>query len=404
MAKGLGLIGNYSGKVGNTIGYVLSNSNNKQTQGIRIYQPVVRNPQTALQMSQRIKTAAVSNLYRQFRDVVRRSIEGQEYGDASRRAWLRRALGSEFNAGPWVVKGTTQAWPIPSVPMSVGSLPDLNVQVMPQANNVTLEINRGTSTAIAAVTTVGELSQYLLFERNVEEGDQITILACRHDGARAVFAPVHSFYVDPAAITPLVDVGISAGNFAVESSSTALNFVLPNGGHAEAVCLIVSRDGSDGRHLRSTASWVFSTSFGALSVYNGLTKPDAIASYINQSSTTEDWQVTRSGGGSAGSIDVRSRAGVNVRLVSLTSGGNVLQAVADDGAQYFILNNYSRSNNYNKYVVSATAISDTAPAGATSANTIQVYTDGLLGDEDEQAVAFADWFVRNGGSAAVILR
>ena len=54
MAKAQGIIGNFKGKVGNMVGYQLTDSNNKQTQGIRIYQPNVKNPKTSAQAEQQM--------------------------------------------------------------------------------------------------------------------------------------------------------------------------------------------------------------------------------------------------------------------------------------------------------------------------------------------------------------
>ena len=72
MAKGIGLIGNFKGKVGNTVGYKLTASNNGQTQGIRVYQPIVKNPKSAGQAEQRAKLLAVNATYRALKKVIDR--------------------------------------------------------------------------------------------------------------------------------------------------------------------------------------------------------------------------------------------------------------------------------------------------------------------------------------------
>ena len=84
MAKGVGLIGNFKGKVGNTVGYSLKDSNNKQTQGIRVYQPVVRNPKTYAQAEQRMKLAPINATYRALKMIIDRGQEGLAYGNKSR--------------------------------------------------------------------------------------------------------------------------------------------------------------------------------------------------------------------------------------------------------------------------------------------------------------------------------
>ena len=75
MAKGTGLIGNFKGKVGNTVGYKLAASNNGQTQGIRVYQPIVKNPKSAGQAEQRAKLLAVNTTYRSLKMVSDRGNE-----------------------------------------------------------------------------------------------------------------------------------------------------------------------------------------------------------------------------------------------------------------------------------------------------------------------------------------
>lgn len=57
MAKNVGLIGGLRGKIGNTVFYV-----NQGIQVARVYQPVVSNPNTVLQIQQRAKLALVGRL------------------------------------------------------------------------------------------------------------------------------------------------------------------------------------------------------------------------------------------------------------------------------------------------------------------------------------------------------
>lgn len=76
MAKGIGLFGNWRGKVGNTIGYALKGSNNKQTQGIRIYQPVVSNPNTVGQVEQRVDIKSAMRMYSAVKSIADHSFEG----------------------------------------------------------------------------------------------------------------------------------------------------------------------------------------------------------------------------------------------------------------------------------------------------------------------------------------
>ena len=81
MAKGIGLIGNFRGKVGNMVGYNLKDSNNKQTQGVRVYQPVVKNPKTYAQAEQRAKLSPINATYRALKPIIDRGQESKAYGN-----------------------------------------------------------------------------------------------------------------------------------------------------------------------------------------------------------------------------------------------------------------------------------------------------------------------------------
>ena len=104
MAKGIGLIGNFKGKVGNMVGYKLTDSNSGNTQGIRVYQPIVKNPKTAAQAEQRAKLAPINATYRALKMVIDRGNEGLPYGNKSRLAWLKQAFKAEHM--PWIEKGS----------------------------------------------------------------------------------------------------------------------------------------------------------------------------------------------------------------------------------------------------------------------------------------------------------
>lgn len=401
MAKGLGIIGNFSGKLGNSVGYIIRNAKSNQTQGIRIYQPTVRNPQSTLQLEQRVKLAAVSNIYKQFRDVIRRSIEGKEYGDASRRAWLKQALGSNFSAGPWLLKGSTEAWPIPNVAMSLGSLPDINVQLTPGATVIDWELNRASGGAAVTFTTVGQLSECLIYEGNVQAGDQVTILAARITAGSITWAPVGSFYVSTASSVLLSSLNISVSPFGEDEQTSTAN-ILIGSTTANAVCLITSREGVDGKHLRNRAEFVFSTDALQALVYNGSYKSVAMDSYRTTASQTEDWQVTRGASGED-AITLKTRGGQSVVIVSLTQAGNYLMAVADDGNQYYIYGDCSKFNNFHKYYGSLSSSTATAPAGATNTNTVVDVSGATTAEQEAAAVAFLNWFIRQGGSYSAIL-
>lgn len=178
MGKGLGLIGNFRGKVGNIIGYQLKNSKNKVTQGLRAWQPYVKNPQTMPQIVQRAKIQNVNNIYRALEPIISRGFENIEYGAKSRNEFLKLALHRE--GGPYTIKGTKT--PVPgNYQISSGSLVPITISGGTQPTGAVtayLQNDLGLPTTPARPETIGALST-MLIENNtsIENGDQLTFIA-----------------------------------------------------------------------------------------------------------------------------------------------------------------------------------------------------------------------------------
>lgn len=122
MGKGQLFLGTIRRKVGNIVGYKIANSNNAETQGVRVYQPNVANPQTATQLDQRIKLAAANNFYRGLEGLLDHSWQGIKYGSVSRQYFMKIALqkNSQYQL-PYVTKGTIGF--VPGImPISRGSI------------------------------------------------------------------------------------------------------------------------------------------------------------------------------------------------------------------------------------------------------------------------------------------
>lgn len=79
MAKG-SINGLVRGKKGNTIFYKVTNSNNKEKQGLREYVPVVRNPKTDGQKYQRAIAATVMRAYAAGKAIFDHSFQGVQNG------------------------------------------------------------------------------------------------------------------------------------------------------------------------------------------------------------------------------------------------------------------------------------------------------------------------------------
>lgn len=271
MAKGIGLIGNFRGKVGNMVGYNLKDSNNKQTQGVRVYQPVVKNPKTYAQAQQRAKLAPVNVTYRALKGIIDRGQESKRYGNKSRLAWLKDALKS-FDGG-WFEKGAVITAPA-LVPLTKGSLPNL----FPVANSADNCVITFATAAAQAPATIGDLSAAIKANfPQVEDGDQITFVDI-HSTANGIEVSVESIVIDTTSTA-----SIPAAFTAATGSLT----YAPNGANMAAGAIILSREGDAGQHLRSTTAIQQAKGYDA-DLLADAAQEAATKSYM-AGSTTSDW-------------------------------------------------------------------------------------------------------------------
>ena len=271
MAKALGLIGNFKGKLGNTVGYSLKDSNNKQTQGVRVYQPVVRNPKTAAQAEQRAKLAPINATYRALKMVIDRGQEGKAYGNKSRLAWLSAAM-KDFN-GPWFKKGEAIGCP-PLTAITKGSL---NVQIPVREGGTYIQIECPGVVA-ETTTTIGALSTAILAKFTaLAEGDQLTFVQVDEVNG-AMLSHVESIVLDKTSKAALPSWLIVVDN-------EIKVFGVSEFGSAGAV--VVSREGDNGAHLRNTATLVPLANYSEDKL-DPAAKVAAIESYMSQGANT-DW-------------------------------------------------------------------------------------------------------------------
>lgn len=271
MAKGIGLIGNFKGKVGNMVGYKLSDSNSGNSQGIRVYQPIVRNPKTSAQAEQRAKLAPINATYRALKMIIDRGNEGLPYGNKSRLAWLKQAFKAE--GMPWFVKGVQPTFPV-VCPLTKGSLPGLNYSV----DEGTIGIVVPGLTDATAVATVAAVSAALMAGYStLKEGDQITIVAVQGQNSGMV-TNVFSFVLSTTDTSALS--GFTAG-------ADVLTYSCPIDNQFGSI--IVSREGANGEHLRSTTNLKSMADSMEFAPYDDTSKEAAIESYMNSASANSDW-------------------------------------------------------------------------------------------------------------------
>ena len=271
MAKGIGLIGNFKGKVGNMVGYKLTASNSGNTQGVRVYQPIVKNPKTAAQAEQRAKLAPINATYRALKMVIDRGNEGLPYGNKSRLAWLKEAFKAEHM--PWFEKGSLVNFPVGCL-LTKGSLASLYTSISGEMMSISCD----GVTSETSVATVGALSTALLAGcPQLKAGDQLTFVAFI-TGFSVLNAKVFSIVLDTTDATAID--GFSCGASAVKFEFSDV---------IEGGCVIVSREGANGEHLRSTELLDIPSSVTAIAPYDATSKADAIKSYQSSAAINADW-------------------------------------------------------------------------------------------------------------------
>lgn len=271
MAKGIGLIGNFKGKVGNMVGYKLSDSNTGNTQGIRVYQPIVRNPKTSAQAEQRAKLAPINATYRALKMVIDRGNEGLPYGNKSRLAWLKQAFKAEHM--PWFVKGAVIKNPVGCL-LTKGSLPSFEYSI--EVEQMDIQVTGVTSET--AVNTIGAVSTALKAAYSfLKDGDQVTFVQIGDIGG-VLQAGVMSIVIDSTSTVATDAFSASAGAISVN--------VLPTW---SAGAIIISREGANGEHLRSTESILIDATNTGAAPYDATSKAAAIESYQNAAGSNADW-------------------------------------------------------------------------------------------------------------------
>lgn len=271
MAKAQGIIGNFKGKVGNMVGYQLTDSNNKQTQGIRIYQPNVKNPKTSAQAEQRAKLAPINATYRALKMIIDRGNEGLPYGNKTRLAWLKQAFKAE--SMPWIKKGAVVGYPV-GCPLTKGSLAGVQIET---ADDEFYIICSGVK-AEDSFTTIGAVSTAMKAAYpGLQDGDQITIVLIGQD-ADVLTADIFSFIIDTTSAVATNRFGGDANKISVGSNLYRM------GG-----TVIVSREGANGEHLRSNSTLVVNNDTLGGAPYNEASKTEAIASYMASGASNTDW-------------------------------------------------------------------------------------------------------------------
>lgn len=390
------------GKLGDAVGYNVTNSKDKEKQGWRAYQPVVRNPQSDGQIDQRVKLQAVNNLYRALKSVIQRGWENHKYGDDSRRAFLKLALGASFE-GPYLEKGSTLAVPIKNVPIMYGSLTPIVMEATSNGDavltNVPADMNNPTT------TTLGEVSQALIAAGVAQEGDQITFVVGFLNGAGTVSYLTRSFYVNASETTLMMDLDIPIYSNQYDGVETMVldMSTLISGNNTYAVLCSVSRDGdAAGVHLRSIAEFDMTTEFNNYFYGNPAAKKAAAKeSYLKKTGANANWEQVPGGGGYTPVVQSAfTRAGTEFTPVGIhvvDPGQNQYLCIYDgEGNNYYIESRESSSSSLIVFLTGTGATSTAQPTGMTTANSVDVY------DTNNVAAGLRAWLISKGVSPTVL--
>lgn len=273
--------GNKKGKIGNSIFYTIKNSNNKVTQGERIYQPNVTNPQSESQRAQRMKMTPASNFYRALSGILDHSWEGVKYGAMSRQYFMKLAMSANQTIFPYVNKGTTFVVPGP-YPISRGSLPSLRWSLL--GNNISIGFDDSVE-----VEDFGDLSEGFIktypFLRN---GDQITIIAFYdlEDREQRTFIPMVTRFVLDTENTTSAEQLIGT-NWNFDAGEDALSFYYEGFKETASIagaCVVVSRKNESGGQV-----WLRSNEVMAVTneLMNEYMSPNAYAGALDSYKRSE---------------------------------------------------------------------------------------------------------------------
>ena len=343
-----------SGKVGNSVGYVLKDS--KEKQGWRVYQPNVDNPQSDAQMRQRIRLTAINNELRALKDIISRGFEGVDYGDASLRAWRKIAMGQSFE-GPWLMKGNKTPVPIKNVPITVGSLPQITLDF--DAGDYGSNISHNTGDGL------GVFSSEMIAQGIAQEGDQVTFIWASYQNETLVWHN-WSFYVNPS----------SQGEFpaaiSVREGAAVWSFYgdeVP----IYAMAIAVSRPGS---HLRSTTYITLDPVVTTLWYAIGSVFYNAVVnSYRNGSgAAVTNWELDTDApplSPEDGTRALLADGTTTVRIVSISVKSGYTTLIGDDDAEYWLHNTDEKNTHYEKWFGDNQRWKSQAPTGATNANTVR---------------------------------
>lgn len=285
MSKGNMLLGQARGSVGDLTFF---RRNGEQITRAKVTQ--VANPRTAAQLIQRMIFATAATAYSRLKSICDHSFEGVQYGSRSQARFM--SLNLDRLRANYPMSGSGQQSPIDSIAyaerndaaysgqgliISRGSLPEVAIQTTGSGTSVQFG-GFGLVTLSPTFSNIGEVLSSL----GASPGDQITIVAMDDVGEGDTFSPVikKSRYVVDVNATPTqlgdawdptgaaaafdqVKTKVSDAKLVISGDDTYLNVVCANDSVPVACAIILSRQETGGKWLRSNAVLVNTTDEGA---------------------------------------------------------------------------------------------------------------------------------------------
>lgn len=266
-----GVFGYLRGKVGSVSYSVLSGnktSSGKKEQIVRSLPESVSNPQTMGQALQRMKLAPAQKFYAAFAALLSNAFEGVQYGEASRRYFLSKAMTEE---GPYVQRGVDRFLPAKYL-FSEGTLPAVGIEQFSGGASV-ITLSATTSAAADAITPA-----IFAAALNVSADTQITIVVVNN--VNGVFTPSYIGYDERLKIEELpTSIFGKDANSHITLNPAALNL---DASAIVACCVVLSKQDASGNWLRSTQKMVISDELEQ-SLYSADALAQATASYQSNS-------------------------------------------------------------------------------------------------------------------------
>lgn len=314
MAKGNAFIGIVSGKIGDTVGYRVANSNDKVVQGWRPYQSKVTNPKTEPQAIQRLKMAPALNFYRQLAQVLDNAWQGQRYGTKSRQYFMSLAM-KQSTGIPFILKGDKKFYP-GEYPVAQGSLIRMSV------SGISTDLLNTSIVSPGISGTWGEVSQGIINKNfGIKDGDKLTFIFVGQN-SQGDYVPAYSYVIlDTTSTSTAADVLTGSNLSFAGTADAALTVGVVNAvSGIVAGAVILSRLDTTGSPSWQRSNSIMFCSESYKNTMMSLTAYQAaIISYMSSENLSSDWYLNAGINGGINYVGPGGNSGSNLSVVSIAN-------------------------------------------------------------------------------------